>query len=83
MARRYPPMMDVGWILARTSSLARFSSSAATITTLVVPSPTCRQQAPARAAEAACRAHARLFLLGNPQPTAPAQTLSDEPAAVG
>ena len=33
-------MMSVGWILARTSSFARLSSSAARITTLVVPSPT-------------------------------------------
>lgn len=40
IARRYPLMMDVGWILLRTRSLARFSNSAAQMTTEVVPSPT-------------------------------------------
>lgn len=40
-ARRKPDMMEVGWIRFFTSSFPRFSSSAATITTEVVPSPTC------------------------------------------
>jgi hypothetical protein len=40
MASLYPLMMLVGWILARTRSFARFNSSAARMTTLVVPSPT-------------------------------------------
>mmetsp|Transcript_25921 Transcript_25921/g.62646 ORF Transcript_25921/g.62646 Transcript_25921/m.62646 type:complete len:205 (-) Transcript_25921:47-661(-) len=40
IARRYPVMIVVGWIEFFTSSLARLSSSAATITTEVVPSPT-------------------------------------------
>mmetsp|Transcript_36845 Transcript_36845/g.86038 ORF Transcript_36845/g.86038 Transcript_36845/m.86038 type:complete len:265 (-) Transcript_36845:61-855(-) len=39
-ARRYPVMMLVGWIPFPISSLPRRNSSAATITTLVVPSPT-------------------------------------------
>mmetsp|Transcript_15421 Transcript_15421/g.30715 ORF Transcript_15421/g.30715 Transcript_15421/m.30715 type:complete len:257 (+) Transcript_15421:343-1113(+) len=39
-ARRYPVMILVGWIPRFMSSLPRFSSSDATITTLVVPSPT-------------------------------------------
>jgi hypothetical protein len=58
MASLYPLMMLVGWILARTRSFARFNSSAAKMTTLVVPSPTswscrsasstkiCKQQQP-------------------------------------
>lgn len=35
-----PAMMVVGWIFCFTSSSAFFNSSAAIITTLVVPSPT-------------------------------------------
>jgi len=40
MASLKPLMMDVGWILFLTRSLARFKISAATMTTEVVPSPT-------------------------------------------
>jgi len=39
-ASLYPVMTVVGWILFLTKSLARFNSSAATMTTEVVPSPT-------------------------------------------
>ena len=39
-ARRYPVMIVVGWTLALTSSFALRKSSAAMITTDVVPSPT-------------------------------------------
>ena len=39
-ANRYPAMMEVGWIFCLTNSSAFFRSSAATITTDVVPSPT-------------------------------------------
>mmetsp|Transcript_16439 Transcript_16439/g.52317 ORF Transcript_16439/g.52317 Transcript_16439/m.52317 type:complete len:250 (+) Transcript_16439:906-1655(+) len=40
MASRKPEMMLVGWMRCRTSSLPRLSSSAARMTTDVVPSPT-------------------------------------------
>merc|ERR1719245_891818 len=39
-ARVYPEMMEVGWIFCLTSSSAFLSSSAANMTTEVVPSPT-------------------------------------------
>jgi len=41
-ANLYPLIIDVGWILFFTNSFALLSSSAATITTDVVPSPTSR-----------------------------------------
>jgi len=40
IAKRYPAMIDVGWMEFLTSSLARLSSSEARMTTEVVPSPT-------------------------------------------
>lgn len=39
-ANLYPAMIFVGWTFILISSLARFSNSAAKITTDVVPSPT-------------------------------------------
>ena len=56
-ASRYPLMMDVGWIFCRTNSLAPFNSSAAMMTTEVVPSPTswsCRSASSQRILAAGC-----------------------------
>mmetsp|Transcript_61312 Transcript_61312/g.161125 ORF Transcript_61312/g.161125 Transcript_61312/m.161125 type:complete len:217 (-) Transcript_61312:17-667(-) len=57
IAMRYPEMTVVGWMLFLTSSFARFSSSAAMITTEVVPSPTsvsCRFASSTRTLAAGC-----------------------------